>query len=122
MGALPETPRLVDIPLAVHDMITARIAKMTGDTWIVCKWATYGDTQAGMQWHRDEAYQGGSHTLLVYLTDWFEGGHTVFDNDVRIAPSQGKAVLSGIRCRHTVEPASDMKIIFAFEVYKVNVV
>lgn len=65
---------------------------------------TVGQSNAGMHSHRDESYQGGDSSLLLYLTD-VAGGETVFEH-VTVAPTRGRACVFGVRALHRSEPVT----------------
>jgi hypothetical protein len=73
-----------------------------------------GDTRAGTHEHRDNGYQGGAATLLVYLCD--ASGRTVFPGEpLAVRPLKGRAVLFDVRELHRGEPCAEPKLILAVE-------
>lgn len=74
----------------------------------------YGDSRGGLTHHRDEPLQGGTHTLLVYLTD--AEGATFFGDNAVVEPHVGRAVLFGVRVPHCAIPCASQKCIVACEV------
>lgn len=115
LSTVPADGPLIPAPIAVFDMLAARLSVMAGEEYV---WRgpmmTFNDTTAGMHEHRDEPYMGGDYTLLVYLTSP-EGGETVFD-DGEVAPVAGRAVVFGIRDIHSGRAVtSGTKLVAAME-------
>jgi len=111
----PGPPSLVPAPSHILDLVQSRLAGTCAIQGTRC---AYGDTSDGMHSHRDEAYQGGTKTLLVYLTGPGDGGgETVFEKRIRVKPVTGRAVLFSVRHIHHTEPVKGgwRKVIVAFE-------
>lgn len=116
LGA-PGPPCLVPAPERVLSLVQSRVAATFPSFKICGTRCGYGDTSRGMHSHRDEAYQGGVRTLLVYLTAGGGGGETVFEGGPSVTPAVGRAVLFHVRHMHHVEPVKGdwHKVIVAFE-------
>ena len=90
-------------------------------------WKLAGDkvscirSNAGMFWHRDNSLQGGTHSLLVYLTTPTKGGETVFET-MSISPVRGRAVLFSVHALHMAAPvpvSHGLKLAVAVEILHV---
>ena len=63
---------------------------------------TLGRYNVGQYLHKhvDGSYQGGTHSLLIYLNTPEGGGETMFDDGTCISPVQGTMIIFGIHELH----------------------
>lgn len=80
--------------------------------------ATVGNSNLGIHMHRDESYQGGDSSMLIYLTDVEEGGETVFSNET-FKPKKGLVVIFDISTpHHSNQVTKGNKLIVSCEILK----
>lgn len=97
---------VVDVPCYRESL------EIVGDKW------TVGHGAGGMHEHRDESFQGGKWTMLVYLTDVAKGGETVFHDidTTTVVPRSGTAIVFAVDALHHARPVDDgEKLFVAFE-------
>ena len=123
LGSLHEEldgpPNLYIVPLWAKRLLEKACQKL-GVRMVGARW-TVGNTDRGMHLHRDESYQGGTRTLLVYLTTPTQGGETEFQIEgsatMRVRPVAGNGVLFGVHVLHRSNPVIEgTKAIVAVEV------
>lgn len=69
---------------------------------------TVGNSLKGMHTHKDEGYQGGTHSLLIYLTDVERGGETIFSlvgrDILTVTPKAGRVCIFPVSMTHRANP------------------
>lgn len=120
LGRPPEPPRLVDAPAFVLGDLASRLNRAVprGAPWSANGTrVAFGDTAAGLASHRDESYEGGAATLLVYLAcPEGAGGDTVFASGQRVTPRVGRAALFSVNHEHRAIACRGRKVVLACEV------